>query len=295
MEPGPRPDEPACSATPWPPRWLEPLLIPDARFARAYNALGDRRRALIKRAIAAQFALHPPSTAARSEFRQVLPSGLEVTLRVSPRPFTLVLCDSGLDAPAMLLAALMPTFAGRPDQVLVVRLGARSDVPQAMLAACELAGQERVAALGPRQMERLLLAAAQSGLPGLVLHQHSPALRRILDSKALRAALDASPLSIEPLALPLAPGIWRDAPGQINPEDVDLLYGALEFEAGDAARDSLDAFAAGRGLLILPDSRAGQRTFADCAVCESRLGLFTWPQLVPDLFTVRRCTYSSAP
>jgi hypothetical protein len=295
MEPGPRPEEPA-EPTPaaWPPQRLDSLLLPDARFARAYNALGDRRRALLKRAIAAQFALNPPRRTLRAESREVLPSGLARTSIDTPRPFVLLLCDAGLDAPALLLAALLPAFSGRPDHVLVARLGNRADVPDSLLAACELAGQESVAALGPRQMERLLIAAAQTGLPGLVLHQDSAALRRMLAATSVRAALDASPLTLVPLALPQRPGLWRDAPGQLPPADVALLYGALPFEAGSAADADFSAFAAGRDLLLLPDGRAGQGDAA-CVVCASQLGLFRWPRLSPDLFSLRRCTYSSAP
>lgn len=299
MEPGPRPDDPAkptpeaCPAD-WPPRRLDPLLIPDARFARAYRALGDRRRALIKRAIAAQYALNPPRSNLRSVLTEHLPSGLVRTRVSQPRPLVLILLDTGLDAPALLLAALLPTLAARPDDVLVACLGDRAEAPDCLLAACELAGQERVAALGPRQMERLLLDAAASGLPGLVLHADTPALRRILASRPLRAALDASCLTLCALPLPQRPGLWRDAPGRLEPDDVALLYGALPFTiAGPDAAD-FESFAAGRDLLLLPDERAGQGR-ATCSVTESQLGLFNWPQLSPDLFALCRTTYSSAP
>lgn len=301
MEPGPRsakPDDPAKPAgLAWPPPWLDSQLVPDSRFARAYDALGDSRRALLKRAIAAQFALNPPRRSQRSALTEELPCGLVRCCVSKPRPFVLLLLDTGLDAPALFLAALLPALAARPTDVLVARLGARADVPDSLLAACELAGQERVAALGPRQMERLLLAAAASGLPGLVLHQDSPAFRRILSSKALRAELDASTLALRGLTPPLRPGLWRDASSRPLPEDVALLYGALDFESPAPGADYA-SFAAGRGLVLAPDAlagQAGQGGAACCVVAASQLGLYAWPELSPDLFAHCRTTYSSAP
>lgn len=300
MEPGPRPatqDDPAKPVHSWPPQRLASLLIPDARFARAYDTLGDRRRALLKRTIAAHYALNPPRADRYSVLTEQLASGLVRTRVTQPRPFVLLLLDAGLDAPALLLAALMPALAARPDDVLVARLGGRAETPDSLLAACELAGQEHVAALGPRQLEGLLLDAAVSGQPGLVLHADSPALRRILAAKTLRAALDASCLTLCALPLPQQPGLWRDAPGQFDPADVALLYGALDFEANSPGGAEFAAFASGRGLLLLPDARSRQagQGGADCAVSESQLGLFAWPRLSPDLFTICRTTYSSAP
>ncbi len=301
MEPGPRPaqhDDPAKpAARSWPPQRLDSLLIPDARFARAYNALGDRRRALLKRAIAAQYVLNPPRPSLYSVLTEQLASGLVRTSVSRPRPFVLLLLDAGLDAPALLLAALLPALAARPEDVLVARLGGRAETPDSLLAGCELAGQERVAALGPRQLEGLLLDAAASGQSGLVLHADSPALRRILAAKQLRTALDVSSLTLCALPQPQRPGLWRDAPGQFDPADVALLYGALDFEANSPGGADFAAFACGRDLLLLPDARSRQagQGGAACAVSESQLGLFAWPQLSPDLFTLRRTTYSSAP
>jgi len=297
MESAPRSADPAKTPAEWPPQWLEPLLLTDARFARAYEALGDQRRARLKRVIAAQYALHPPRPALHAQNRELLTCGLAHEHARAARPFVLLLCEAGLDAPALFLAALLPVLTARPEEVLVARLGSRAEVPDSLLAACELAGQERLAALGPRQMERLLREAAASGLPGLVVHQDSPAFRRIFAASAVRAALDVSPLALCPLRPPLRPGVWRDAPGQLLPECVEPFYGALPFETGDSLGVDLEAFAAGRGLLLLPDSQAGRAGScgAACAVCESQLGLYRWPELSADLLSLTSGAFSAAP
>jgi hypothetical protein len=289
------------------PPWLTTRFIADARFARAYDAIGDRRRALLKGLIADHFALTPPVPSLRAQCSQQLVSGLTRHASTSPRPFVLLLSDDSLDAPALLLAALMPALSSGAADVLVLRLGARQALPDVLLTACELAGQERVAALGPALAVRLLSECAQCGLPGLVLYPDSPDLRRVLNRPGLRAQLDASPLRLMPLRLPKALGLWRDAPTQFDPERLGFLFGARTFEAGGAQpgrrnRKAPDeagfgVFAATRrDLLLLPDARleAGQ-SGARLVVGESRAGLWIWPELSPALLAVTTQAYTSAP
>lgn len=304
------------SFTPWTcPPWLTSRLIPDARFARAYDALGDQRRALLKGLIADHFALVPPVPTLRTQCTQQLVSGLMRHTSTAPRPFVLLLTDASLDAPALLLAALMPALCSGAADVLVLRLGARpglsNGLPDVLLTACELAGQERVAALSPALAVRLLSECAASGQPGLVLYPDSPDLRRILNRPALRAQLDASPLRLMPLRLPRSLGLWRDAPTQFDPERLGFFFGAHTFEAGGAQPGrrtrkaphdaSFSAFAATRrDLLLVPDDRlgAGQsagQPAARLVVGESRTGLWTWPELSQELFGVTTQAYTSAP
>ncbi|MHC1701322.1 MAG: hypothetical protein AB9900_10140 [Humidesulfovibrio sp.] len=303
MEIPSRPSGPAWSC----PSWLIPRLASDARFARAYDALGDQRRALLKGLIADHFALNPPAPALGSLCSQQFVSGLTRHVRATPRPFVLLLADAGLDAPALLLAALMPCLCSGAADVLVLRLGARASLPDALLTACELAGQERVAALGPALAARLLSECALSGLPGLVLYPDTPDLRRIVGRPALRAQLDASCLRLAPLRPPRALGLWRDAPTQFEAGRLGLLFGDRAFETGGAqpgrrpgkapADAAFAAFAATpRDLLLVPDARIGAgQGAARLMVGESRTGLWTWPELSPELFTVSTQAFSSAP
>jgi len=303
---------PRPSGAPWAiPSWLHARLIPDARFARAYDAVGDGQRALLKGLIADHFALNPPAPALRTDCAQVLASGLALRSVAAPRPFVLLLADASLDAPALLLAALMPALSARVAEVLVLRLGARVGLPDGLLTACELAGQERVAALSPALASRLLSECAASGLPGLVLYPDTPDLRRIVQRPALRAQLDASCLRLVPLSPPRSLSLWRDAPGQFDPEVLAFLFAGQVFASGGAqpGRRSRTAKAVGPGdaafsafaatprdLLLVPDARLGAgQPNARLVVGESRTGLWTWPELSPGLFARTAQTFASSP
>lgn len=289
------------------PSWLSPRLIPDARLARAYDSVGDERRALLKGLIADHFVLTPPVPALRTDYSQQLVSGLTRRFISTPRPFVFLLTDASLDAPALLLAALMPALCSGAADVLVARLGARPGLPDALLTACELAGQERVAALAPSLAVQLLSEYALSGLPGLVLYPDTPALRRVLGRPGLRAQLKASCLRLIALSPPRGLGLWRDAPGQFAPERLEFLFSGYGFAAGGVepgrrSRKAQDqsqfaAFAATpRDLLLVPEARLGAgQSAARLTVGESRTGLWTWPELSPDEFADTSQIISTAP
>ncbi|MDP3428384.1 MAG: hypothetical protein Q8S17_13535 [Humidesulfovibrio sp.] len=302
------------------PTWLAPRFIADARFSQAYDALGDQRRALLKGLIGDHFALTPPVQSLGAQCSHQLTSGLARHTRSAPRPFVLLLTDASLDAPALFLAALMPALCSGAAEVLVVRLGAGPGqpkglpdaLPDALLTGCELAGQERVAALSPALCQRLLSECALSAQPGLVLYPDTPVLRRLIARPELRAQLDASALRLTPLRLPQRLGIWRDAPDQFDPAVLEFLFGSQVFEAGGATpgrrtakpptEAAFSAFAATRrDLLLVPEERvpkdrlaAGQGT-ARLVVGQSRTGLWTWGELSPELFLAVTQAFGSAP
>lgn len=279
------------------PAWLEQRLVSDFRFARAYNALGDERRALIKGLVARHYSLQHcgPSCVEQSEAFGIF----DRKLVRRPLPYALILVDSLFDAPALMLAALLPALCARVPQVLVARLG--KGAPDALLVACELSGQERLATLGPVQLQRLLFELAVGGAPGAVIHPDTEDFRRVLSKPVLRQALDASPLRLLPLRAPRLPGLWRDAPGDFPPADVALLYGALSFDEQGAApghgeqdqpgdANWLSFAAVPRELLLAPAARAGQSRAAvtssgDC------LGMWRWPQLQHPVFALERQTF----
>ena len=306
MEIPPRSDD-----TTWPiwslPSWLHPRLIADARFARAYDTLGDQRRALLKALIADHFSLTPPEANLASEHSRQLASGLTLRACSRPRPSVLLLTDASLDAPALFLAALMPALCSGAADVLVARLGPRAQLPESLLTACELAGQERVAALGPALAVRLLTEFAASGAPGLVLYPDTLGFRRVLRRPALQAQMEVSPLRLVALRPPRGLGIWRDAPEQFAPERLEFLYAGLSFEAGGAepgrrtrkaqAGGAFATFAATpRDLLLAPDARLGSaRSAARLLLGESRTGLWTWPELSTDAFVLKTQAISTLP
>lgn len=286
-----------------PPDWFETHLIPDVRFAKAYNALADDRRALLKGLIARHFALNPPSPAASTSVTERFDLFSRRSIR-GPAPFVLLLTDRELDAPALFLAALLPALCARVPQVLVCRVGKKSDVPDSLLVSCELSGQERVAAVGPVLLQRLLTDCAASGDAGVVLYPDTSAFRHIISQSALRAALDASALRLTALRPPRACGLWRDECHQFPPLDVALLYGLLNFDIGGVAPGARKAGpdekgwkafrAVPRDLDLLPQARAGQGRGL-VTVTESCLGQWAWPELVPDFFVQQRQTFLPVP
>ena len=292
------PPIPDCDPGEWTfPTWLDQRLVSDFRFARAYNALGDERRALIKGLVARHYSLQHcgPHNVGLSEAHGIF----DRRLVRQPLPFVLLLVDALYDAPALLLAALLPALCGRVPQVLVARLG--KGAPDALLVACELSGQERLATLGPVQLQRLLLELAAGGAPGAVIHPDTEDFRRVLAKPALRQALDASPLRLLPLRAPRLPGLWRDAATDFPPADVALLYGALAFDEQGAAPDQAgqtqpdDAAwqqfsAVPRDLLLAPAARAGQSRAVVTSSGEC-LGMWRWPQLQHTAFAQERQTF----
>lgn len=283
------------------PEWLQAHMVSDGRFARAYNCLGDERRALIKSLIARHFVLNPPMGTLHSSTTDRF-GLLERTSVREPAPFALLLIDASIDAPALFLASLLPALCARVPEVLAVRLGKRSAVPDPLLVACELSGQERLATLGPVQIQRLLLECSSCGEPGVVLYPDTLAYRRLLSKPSLCQVLQASPLRLVPLRAPRAAGLWRDTSLDFPPEDVSLLYGGLPFEIQGAApgqrgrkaqdESAWQAFSSvPRDLLLVSAARAGQGRAA-VTVSGECLGLWRWPELHPGTFVHERQSYT---
>lgn len=290
------------------PGWLDSRLVTDARFARAYNACGDSGRAQLKRIIAAHYALNPPRESLAATRLDLLRSGLSVATDTAPATFAVILCDGGMDAPAFLLSALVPALCSGIPEVLVVRLGGAVGLSNSTLAACELAGQERVAALGPAQVERLLAHCAASGLPGVLLHADTAPVRAILARPGLRSLPASTQVRRVALAPPAQVALWRDSKDDFSPDCVALAYGDLPFEEGGLApgekgrkpaASAFEAFAlAPRDLLLAPDGRmalsyqaAGQG--ARVTVSRSQLGMWAWDCLCQDVFLRRATVFSS--
>jgi hypothetical protein len=134
--------------------WLDSHGVPDDAFERAYRTVGERGRAWLKTAMARSFALHPPG-----------PGRLETTVlrhadgafharATAARESCAVVVPAGY-SPARFLAALVPARTSGVERVLVVVLGARP-AAHALLAACELAGQEEVVRLGVNELGTFL-------------------------------------------------------------------------------------------------------------------------------------------
>lgn len=157
----------------------EQVLLADKAFARAYDQVGERGRALLKTAIAELYALHPP---------------LDRTGSTAGKPldYALILVGPGFASPVRLLAALLPALTAGVDNVLVVLAG-RGRTRHSLLAACELAGQDRMASLTRRQSRNLTDELSRSAMRGAVVLLGLPReqYESVGSSRAARAAEEA--------------------------------------------------------------------------------------------------------
>ncbi len=279
------------------PAWTEGLVVPEARFSRAYASLGDRSRSLIKGLIARHYQLDQPMGPLSWTLDERYPA-MRRESRLAPVSFALLLVDDSMSAPAFVLAALIPALCARVPHVLVAWMGSRSAAPDTLLTACELAGQERVAALGPIQVQRLLDACIADGRPGVVLHPGTAAMTRLLQRPSLAERLAASTVRLLALRRPVRVGLWRDTADIPPADDVSLLYGALQWETnrpGQNTRESdwLSFCNVERDLLLCPDARARQGGAA-VTVATGSLGMWRWPGLGLQDFLARTEVFSPA-
>jgi hypothetical protein len=174
----------------------------------------------------------------------------------------------------------------------------RSAAPDTLLTACELAGQERVAALGPIQVQRLLDACIADGRPGVVLHPGTAAMTRLLQRPSLAERLAASTVRLLALRRPVRVGLWRDTADIPPADDVSLLYGALQWETncpGQNTRESdwLSCLQRGAGLASLSGCSRPPGGAA-VTVATGSLGMWRWPGLGLQAFLARTEVFSPA-
>lgn len=180
--------------------------IADDAFASAYDALAPEERALIKTAVArivgALASCSCPEVSVVSS-RKSMRQGVSLYEETRPADWAAILWDGAYGGWPRILAALLPAIlAGVPD-CLACRVGAApSDgpLPDAVLAAMELAGQELVADVSLDDAFSLLTESAERGLAGRVVLLGADAGFDALAAKAARLGLfvrrEAAPVRI---------------------------------------------------------------------------------------------------
>ena len=150
------------------PEWINDFVVDDDLFARAYEAVPDQRRALLKTGIARLFEWYGPSrqTAKRTDISWR--GGFDSVEDLSTVDFAVVVIDASLKSSARLLAAVVPALSCGVRNVAVVRLDG-GEWPQPMLAGLELAGQELVVDMPSGRVKELLETLDASGATGIVL------------------------------------------------------------------------------------------------------------------------------
>ncbi|MCM0755817.1 hypothetical protein M7784_11245 [Desulfovibrio aminophilus] len=281
------------------PSWLDGSLARDASFGRAYAAVPDARRALLKTAIARLWDWCAPAEALHRRAETLWRSGLRSVSLAEPRRFAMMLFDAGETSPSRLLAALVPALAAGVPDVLAVRLGGRALPPAPQLLALELAGVERLALLSRARCAELLAHLGQGGESGAVL-----ALGREAASVVAEARLhSARQRAWTPGSGPA--GVWLERGAGSDLEALDFAQQGAEIHVWGAGRRSIPGgfvrrsgtfetfLRQGYSALYVPEARreacAGRAPLVLGPGCES---CWLWPDLEASLFTPRRVCWS---
>ncbi|WP_022662681.1 hypothetical protein [Paucidesulfovibrio longus] len=153
------------------PTWALDACLDDETFAAAYEAVSAERRALLKTAIARQYAWRAPAPCSETRCARVWTQGFESLELAAPADVCLLLFDASCASPARILAALLPALNAGIGTVLAVHARGPQDAPssEAVLAAFELAGQEAVLELPRGKVRELIEASTENGESCIVL------------------------------------------------------------------------------------------------------------------------------
>lgn len=286
------------------PDFCRGLSVPETRFAKAYAGVPDAQRAWLKTNIARLCEWHGLSRAlARSEAVSWR-GGFSSALIEVPRDFAVLLLDETADSPAQALAALVPALVSGIPDVLVVRVGPKGSIPDALLAACELAGQELVLEAGPRQTLRLLGHLCGQGRSGVILALGRGAAPGLVG----KLAADPGPVRVWRPSLGRAAGVWLDAKHDFDfaalafalPQTEFTVFGVRPARLGKGFRHRKGSFeeflAQGFGIVFVPSARAEEAlATASLVLCPGQEGCLVWPDLDPTVFLARRIGWDAGP
>lgn len=150
------------------PEWIDDYRIEEDLFAEAYESTGPQLRAWLKKTIAQVYAVNSPEAPRKSWIVNTWRGGFETEISTAPLDWAILLLDKTCVSPVRMLATLVPAFAADMNNVLAVFVG-DGVVPQSVLAAFELAGQEDVLLMPEARVAELLSSTADSEACGAVL------------------------------------------------------------------------------------------------------------------------------
>ena len=149
-------------------RRFEKRLVPEERFAEAYDSVSPALCALHKHALAAQYAMFGEMPDEEYAYRVRRAEDLYVSRHTRPVDWALTVFEAGYGSAVRLLAALMPAVLARVPLTPVLCIGGEP-LPE-ILCALEAAGREQVYALDGKQGPAFFQAlCAGNGLGRLVL------------------------------------------------------------------------------------------------------------------------------
>jgi len=258
-------------------RTLTPWRVSDQAFARAYDAIGDRGRALIKTALAALFEAGQPGRPVSRAVAEGFHSGLSRTEELLTRPWFLLILAPDVLSPAQVAAAVMPALALRIP-VLAVREGARASWPPAVLAAFELAGVEQVFAPPKEHFTRFLKElGGQEG--GAVCLGDRPFWARA-------RALVPPERRVHWLAVPESAGLYRAPDVHWDEKTLAFAHAGLRFVEYGPMPEPADKTS---WAFFAPAAKAPAS--AGLVLEPGREALWDWPDMPGHLFFSRRLVY----
>ncbi|SKA80224.1 hypothetical protein SAMN02745704_01316 [Paucidesulfovibrio gracilis DSM 16080] len=149
--------------------WVLDARLEDQRFAEAYAAVSPQCRSRLKTAMARQDVLCRAIASRSTQSTSVLQAGFVVSEREHPVSDALVVLDRST-SPAALIAALMPVLnAGIGTVVVAYAVEQTQAIPDGLLTALELMGQELVVELSPDRVLALVQEWERDEHPRLVM------------------------------------------------------------------------------------------------------------------------------
>jgi len=259
-------------------RTLAAWRVSDQAFARAYDATGDRGRAVIKTALAALFEARQPGRPHSRAVAEGFHSRLTHTEQLVARPWFLLIIAPDVRSPAQVAAAVMPALTLRIP-VFAVRASTRAPWPPAVLAAFELAGVEQVFAPPKEHFTQFL--KGQDGQDGFVA---------CLGGRSFwEGVRGLFPLErcAHWLAAPESAGLYRDPNTHWNDEILRFAHAGLRFvEYGPKSQLPGET----PWAIFAPAAKAPPS--AKLVLEPGREALWDWPDMPESLFFSRRLIYS---
>jgi len=267
---------------------VDAFRIPDEAFADAYDAVGDRRRSVLKKWISQLYLFWGRERALDRTQGQRWDQGVITYEHLRPLDWTLFVLSPDFSSPAQLLAAILPALLAGVRRVAVVREEADTSFPEALLTCMELAGQELVLEMNPASILKMtgdMFTETRRGrVCFLGLSSLETAVRDQLPAKTI-LSLAASGSTA---------GIWFDAGFEWDTKTLAWTLPDTIFYAGGEVPDqsdlkmrtytgSIEDFET-QGFDVLYASTASLKGDCPCIFGPGLEGGWLWPGLTPRIF-----------
>lgn len=285
------------------PEWLESRKVDDEDFSRAYAAVTDSQRALLKTCIARHLSWIEAGGVQSVASRRTLRQGFTVFSRSSPAKGLILALAPGVRSPARLLAAVLLAVAAGTDELVVVLPVDPPGREEPLLTALELAGCECVLRAGTAETERLFCETAAARSDVRMVFMGEPPGGMASDMQQL---VSGGRVILLP-GLDLRLGLWWDEDDLLDIEAVSWAHPDLAIECwnGPAAGVPQDwvrqegawerCLDCGYDALFVPTGKVEDAmSGAQLALGPGHEGCWVWPGLGSDHFLIHRIGLSGS-